>query len=59
LIVTHKFWDTLYVFKKIFFKGVKKVKDGKEILYNYEEPINMAVFPALQGGPHNNGTYNL
>jgi glycine hydroxymethyltransferase len=21
--------------------------------YNYEEAINMAVFPALQGGPHN------
>ena len=21
--------------------------------YNYEEPINAAVFPSLQGGPHN------
>ena len=21
--------------------------------YNYEEPVNSAVFPSLQGGPHN------
>lgn len=39
----------------IFFrKGVKKVEKGKEILYDYEEKINSSVFPAFQGGPHNN-----
>ena len=39
----------------IFFrKGVKGVnkKTGKEILYDYDKRINNAVFPALQGGPH-------
>jgi len=39
----------------IFFrKGVQKVEKGQEIKYDYEEKINWAVFPALQGGPHNN-----
>lgn len=40
----------------IFFrKGVKGVdkKTGKEIMYNFENQVNFAVFPALQGGPHN------
>ena len=35
-------------------KGVKGVdkKTGKDILYDYDKKINNAVFPALQGGPH-------
>ncbi|XP_002740742.1 serine hydroxymethyltransferase, mitochondrial-like [Saccoglossus kowalevskii] len=39
----------------IFFRrGVKGVdkKTGKEIKYDYESRINGAIFPALQGGPH-------
>lgn len=39
----------------IFFRrGVKaKDKTGKDILYDLEQKINQAVFPSLQGGPHN------
>nr|CAD7569757.1 unnamed protein product [Timema californicum] len=40
----------------IFFRrGVKATdkKTGKPILYDYENKINSAVFPSLQGGPHN------
>lgn len=35
-------------------KGVKSVdpKTGKETLYDFEQKINNAVFPGLQGGPH-------
>ena len=40
----------------IFFrKGVRKSdpKNGKEVLYDLEGPINFSVFPGHQGGPHN------
>ncbi|XVF59143.1 hypothetical protein PTKIN_Ptkin07bG0252000 [Pterospermum kingtungense] len=39
----------------IFFrKGVKEInKQGKEVLYDYEDKINQAVFSRLQGGLHN------
>lgn len=41
----------------IFFRrGVRSVdpKTNKETMYDLEDRINFAVFPSLQGGPHNN-----
>ncbi|KAH8364920.1 hypothetical protein KR200_003927 [Drosophila serrata] len=40
----------------IFFrKGIRSTKpNGDKVMYDLEERINQAVFPSLQGGPHNN-----
>ncbi|XP_054709831.1 serine hydroxymethyltransferase, mitochondrial-like [Uloborus diversus] len=41
----------------IFFRKGKKStdKNGKEIKYDFQQKIDFAVFPNLQGGPHNHG----
>ncbi|XP_030380888.1 serine hydroxymethyltransferase, cytosolic [Scaptodrosophila lebanonensis] len=41
-------------------KGVRGCKpNGDKIMYDLEERINQAVFPALQGGPHNNAVAGI
>uniref|UniRef100_A0AAQ5XSG8 Serine hydroxymethyltransferase n=1 Tax=Amphiprion ocellaris TaxID=80972 RepID=A0AAQ5XSG8_AMPOC len=42
----------------IFFrKGVRSVdKKGREVLYDLQDRVNFAVFPSLQGGPHNHAS---
>jgi len=39
----------------IFYRKGQKGTDkkGKPVMYDYEDKINFAVFPGLQGGPHN------
>lgn len=35
-------------------KGVRSVdKKGREVTYDLQDRVNFAVFPSLQGGPHN------
>lgn len=41
------------IFYRIGEKSVDK-KTGKKIMYDFKEKIDFAVFPSLQGGPHNN-----
>lgn len=42
------------VVQTLYFTGVRKVnKDGTKEMYDIEKKINEAVFPGLQGGPHN------
>ena len=39
------------IFYRKGLKGISK-KTGKELMYDFESKINFAVFPSLQGGPH-------
>ena len=39
----------------IFYRRGKRSIQGKEVGdYDFEETVNQAVFPSLQGGPHEN-----
>jgi len=43
------------IFTLFTFLGVRKIgPKGDKIMYEMERKINEAVFPGLQGGPHDN-----